>query len=474
MKSSTKFCVRSTLCAAMFAAFAVASAPAFAADPGASAGGPGATSAAQLTSPFPHVLSLVLSQDPQVRSAREALNVSAAELRQARSRLFPSAGVTTNVGRSDQTSLGQGYQQRNNRTEAFLRWNLFSGFNDANQISASDHERLAAVADLQRALDDACQRTLEAYFDWLRLQQQLDRAEQRVLEVTTLADRMQRQFAGGKVSEGDAQLAASALIDAQFARDTLLAERAIARAKVETLAGAPLGLPEPWGLPAVSSLDARDLALDEAVAQARLGNGQWRAAQERAEAARIRIGRVAPDYLPKLDLDLRRSLNDRSNPPISPTTNHAWAVQLSYQIPLGGEIGARRDELSARSRIALAEIDRAEQAVRTELATARHRSAQAQASLESVALQVRYLQDVVRTSEMQFEAGRRSLLQLIQLRDQRFNAEQRSADNAYRMLTAQSQWLATSGALAIALGVAVPEDMQRAVQAEGQGAAPGR
>jgi outer membrane protein TolC len=324
---------------------------------------------------------------------------------------------------------------------------------------------MASIADLQRALDDACQRALEAYFDWLRLQQQLDRAEQRVQEVAALSDRMQRQFAGGKVSEGDAQLAASALIDAQFARDSLRAERDIARTKVETLAGAPVGLPAPWAMPAVSSLDARDLALDEAMVQARLGNGQWRAAQERAEAARIRIGRIAPDYLPKLDLDLRRSVNDRSNPPLSPTTNHAWGVQLTYQIPLGGEIGARRDELSARSRIALAEIDRAEQTVRSDLAAARHRSAQAQAAIEPVARQVRYLQDVVRTSEIQFEAGRRSLLQLIQLRDQRFNAEQRNADNAYRVLTAQSQWLAASGALAIALGVAVPEELASPVRA---------
>ena len=469
MKHSIKPMLMSALCAAVLAACAVgasAQTTASAAQPVTSVL---TSDAAQLATPFPQVLAMVLSQDPQVRGAREALNVSLAALKQTRSRLFPTAGVTTDFGRARETSQGTPFDQRTNRTEAFLRWNLFNGFNDTNQITATAHERLASVADLQRTLDDVCQRTVEAYFDWLRLQQQLDWAEQRVVEVAVLSDRVQRQFAGGKVSEGDAQLAASALIDAQFARDSLVAERDTARNKVETLAGAPLGLPQPWAMPAEAALQARvDLSIDEALAKARQGNGQWRAAQERAEAARIRIGRVAPDYLPKLELDLRRRMNDKADPQLNPTTDRAWSLQLSYAIPLGGEIGARREELQARAQGALADVDRVEQSVRGELAAARFRGLQAQAAQEPVARQVRYLQEVVRTSEIQFEAGRRSLLQLIQLRDQRFVAEQRSADNAYRVLNAQSQWLATSGTLATTLGVAVPEDVRSPVQAEGQ------
>ena len=424
---------------------------------------------AQQGNAFPDVLGMVLSRDPEVVSAREALNVAIAGAKQTRSRFFPSLGINSNVGRSQQTSvnLPKPYNQTNNRTEGVLRWNLFNGFADSMQMSADEHDRLAAVADLQRALDDTCQRTLETYFDWLRLQQQLDSAELRVSEVAVLSNRVQRQFAGGKVSEGDAQLAASSLIDAQFSRDSLRADVATARAKTETLAGAALTRPLPWALPATAGLDAGfGLPLDDAVAQARLGNGQWRASLERAEAARSRVGIVAPDYLPKLDLDVRRRLNDRTNPANDPTTKKSWGVQLTYEVPLGGAIGARQDELRARANGAMAEADRVEQAVRGDLAAARFRSQQAQEALDPVARQVKYLQDVVRTGEIQYEAGRRSLQQLIQLRDQRYNVEQRSADNSYRMLTSQSRWLSTSGMLATTLGVAVPEDARQPVKAK--------
>ena len=324
---------------------------------------------------------------------------------------------------------------------------------------------MAAVADLQRALDDVCQRTVEAYFDWLRLRQQLDWADQRVNEVAVLSDRVQRQFAGGKVSEGDAQLAASSLIDAEFARNSLRAELDTARVRTEVLAGLPLSRPLPWALPPSAGLEAGfGMLMEDAVAQARLGNGQWRAALERADAARARVGSIAPDYLPKLNLDLRRRLSDRTDPVNNPTTGRSWAVQLTYEVPLGGAIGARQDELAARANGALAEADRVEQSVRGDLAAARFRSVQTREALAPVERQVRYLQEVVRTSEIQYEAGRRSLLQLIQLRDQRYNVEQRSADNSYRMLISQSRWLATSGTLATTLGVAVPEDVRRPIK----------
>ena len=416
-------------------------------------------------SPLPEVLALVLSRDPQVRSAREALNVALAGLAQVRSRLFPSIGLSSSYGQSRETSLGEPLTRHNSRTEGFLRWNLFNGLADQTLIDAGDHERLAAVADLQRALDEACERTVEAYFDWLRLLRQSERAERRVIEIGKLNDRVQKQWAGGKATEGDAQLAASALIDARFTRDMLAADRESARVKIETLAGTRLGAPQDWALPNAASIESRfELPLDDVLAQARAGNGQWRAAEERAVAARTRVGIVAPDYLPKLDLDLRKRLSDRTNPQVDPVQRNSWTVQLTYEIPLGGEIGAKRDELAARAYGALADAERVGQSVRADLATARYRAQQARTAQEPVERQVRYLDDVVRTGEIQFEAGRRSLLQLIQLRDQRFIAEQRSADNAYRMLTAQSQWLALGGTLATTLGVTVPEDPRRRIE----------
>jgi len=59
----------------------------------------------------------------------------------------------------------------------------------------------------------------------------------------------------------------------------------------------------------------------------------------------------------------------------------------------------------------------------------------------------------VRAGELQFDAGRRSLQQLIQLRDSRQAIAQRHADQVHRLLAARMRQAALTGNLLPALGL---------------------
>ena len=81
------------------------------------------------------------------------------------------------------------------------------------------------------------------------------------------------------------------------------------------------------------------------------------------------------------------------------------------------------------------------------------RIANAERALAQLERQAAQYTSLVRAGELQFEAGRRSVSQLIQLRDSRFNVEQRRSEQAQRLLAAQLKLLALQGRLLPALGL---------------------
>jgi hypothetical protein len=60
---------------------------------------------------------------------------------------------------------------------------------------------------------------------------------------------------------------------------------------------------------------------------------------------------------------------------------------------------------------------------------------------------------LLRAGELQFDAGRRSLQQLISLRDSRYAIAQRRADQEHRLLASRMRQLALTGQLLAALGL---------------------
>ena len=395
------------------------------------------------------LLGRVLARDPQVRVADSLLQATQQRRLQARSRLGPSVYLSANEGGSSETEFGFPIKRTTSRSEAGLRWNLSNAGNDMAELNGATRDIDVAEQDLRRAREEVAERIAETYTDLLRLQTLLPHAAQRLDAVRKLVEQVRQQTAAGKTSEADATQAATSLLDAEIAHELLAADLDAARKKLAAQVGGEVRDAEPLNLPLQWLAAAAPTAAGVADA-----SGLLAAARLRADAARDRVRPVASLLAPRIDLEVRHQVHDRTVP--SPTTlqKDVWQITARWDFPVMGESAARRTEQQRRAEAALAEAERVALGLQIELQTLAPRIANAERALAQLERQAAQYSSLVRAGELQFEAGRRSVAQLIQLRDSRFNVEQRRSEQGQRLLAAQLKLLALQGRLLPALGLA--------------------
>lgn len=407
-----------------------------------------ATPAAAATPPaetLSAMVARVLAQDPAVRVQGHLLQATDERRRQAGSRMWPTVGVSSTRGSANVTEeslFGSAlpFDRRTDRTEATIRWNLYNYGNDAAEMRGAARDLAAATEEVRRAREETAERIAEAYAELLRVQQVVPRSAQRLAAVRRLVQQVGRQNEAGKVSDADLQQAQASMLDAEVAHEQLLADLASARERLAAVTGSELREAVPVTLPAPA-------------AGVEPGNGLVAAARERAQAARERVRPLASLVAPKVDLEYRQRLSDHTTPASTTTERFGWTLSARWDIPVGGESVARRAEGERRAEAAAAEAERVLRAAQAELVTLPPRIAQAQQAIAQTERQIEQYSALVRAGELQFEAGRRTLPQLVQLHDSRFAAEQRRIEQSHRLLQARLRQLALTGALLPALNL---------------------
>lgn len=394
------------------------------------------------------LLARVLPREPQVRSALAQRQAAAERAQQMRSRLGPTLYLQLNYGQGRETEILLGQVDRTTeRAEAGLRWNLYNAGNDRAELAGSQREVQAAEQELRRAREDTAERIAETYVELLHVQAQLGPAAERLTAVRRLAEQVEQQAQAGKASAADATQAQASLLDAQVAYEQLQAEHASARAKLAAQVGGEVRKVAPVVLQAVAQQ-----AVDGQGPQAGRP-GLVEAAQLRAQAARERVRPAASLLAPRVDLEMRQRLSDRTDPVLTTQQRSNWQLTARWEFPVLGESMARRNEGLRRAEAAEAEAERVAQAVRADLDAQAARIAVAERAVVSLQRQLQQYDQLVRAGELQFDAGRRSLQQLIALRDSRYMTAQRHADQAHRLLAARMRQLALTGQLLAALGL---------------------
>lgn len=406
---------------------------------------PPATFQAQSTRGLPALLARAVPRDPQVIAAQAALATTEARYKQARSRLFPTAALQATRGRSNDLDGALDVERRTHQVEASVRWNVYNGGADRAELDAAEREMAGAAFDVERARAESAEKLAEAYFDMQRLERSLMQSQERLRDVTQLVRQVTRQAELGKSSEVDRELAQSSQLDAELVHDGLLTDQQAARIKLEALAFEPVAQFADF---AFAPLPAQ--ALENADTQ----QAQLRAARERAAAAQLRVRGVAATLAPKVDLNVSHLLNNKTTPPPSTIQQRGWSVGVSWEFPLGGGSLAQRDESISRAQAADADVARAEQGTRADLASMLPRIANAQRTLALLDEQERKLAFVVRGGTIQYDAGRRNLQQVIQTRDSYFTVQQRRIDQLHRLTLAQMRQYALAGQLLAVFGLA--------------------
>ncbi len=390
---------------------------------------------------LPALLARVLPVDPQVRVAA-ALRAATEERRlQARSRLAPVVGVSASRGTSRDVEFGRPLEREIDRAEATLRWNLYNAGNDAAELSGATRDLRAADHELRRAREEVAERIAEAYNELLRTEGQVPLATERLQAVQRLTAQVQRQVDAGRVSDADLQQAQTSQLDAEITLSQVQSDRDSARLRLATLVGGDVRPPMVLTVPAAP--DAASMPQPGVLA----------AARERAAAARQRVRPQVSLLAPRIDLELRRRLSDRTTPQSTTEVQSGWLVTARWDFPVGGESLWRRNETELRAQAAEAEADRILRGIESELQALGPRILQAESSIRQIDQQLERYDALLRAGELQFEAGRRSLAQLVALHESRYIASARRTDQFARLLGSRLRELTLRGELLGVLGV---------------------
>lgn len=396
-----------------------------------------------LAASLPEVVGKVLREHPDVQTSQALLNAADEQVTQARSNYYPTLGVDAVATDARDTQFGAPLERTSRRTDAYLRWNLFRGQADKQMVRSTESSRKAADADLEETHEQVALQVTETYLELLRLRRLLALGEEYNNDLLRLSDAIRKRGEAGRVPTADLDQVRMSLIQTEAQQAQLRGQLRGAEQRFQLLVGA---VPGELSEPAIEDA-AASLGQDALNAQALTGNRRVRAAMERASARAEEVGVVSGRLYPSLDLEIRKRLQTEVDPvPVSDTRN-STQFQLSYQIPLGGASFSRKREAVERQWAARAAADSELLRVRTELGLRWTAWQEMRRIAPQLAERVEAGHRVVKAFDLQFEAARRSLTDLISSRSERYRAQTDLIENHTDQIAASAQVLSILGEL---------------------------
>lgn len=292
------------------------------------------------------------------------------------------------------------------------------------------------------------------YLDYMLQQRLYALAQDNIAFHDQMVDDLRQGVSSGSISIADQQQAEerSAAAKAQM----IQAQEAMVQAGIAftSRTGLPMDsptMPEPIApkLPAT---------LDDAVAAARTNNPRVRIAMADVDAAYANISEAKAALYPKVTFEaVGRAGNDVDGFE-GRTTDVTARVALRWNVYSGGVTQANVQEQIRRDseqRFALHEVVRE---VDDDVQEAWNRRDQQKALLGQLEHQSQISDDLVNSYREQFKVGRRSLLDLLDAQNTRYNTKVQAETARFAELFAEYKILAASGQLLDALGVPHPAD----------------
>ena len=385
----------------------------------------------------------VVQRHPNVRSSAALLAAAAERVQQAKSNFYPTVGLQAASNEAQDSQLGARLNRSTRNADAFLRWNLFRGLSDYHSVRMAKHDSEAADEDLADAHERVALQVAASYLDVLRLRRRLAVATAYVEQTERLVADVGKLVAAGKTPAADVEQVDVGHIEALWEVAQLRGELAGAEQGYLLLTGVlPAQLIEP-------KLDEAMVAVDQdaLLAQVLATNPRILASQARAAARSEEVGVAGGALLPRLDLELRKRLLTDIKPDPVVESRESAQVSLNYEMPLGGGTFSQKREAAARMAAAYADLDVARldtQTSSTQLWNVWHEAHQVAANL---ARRAAASDTVVSAYDQQFNAGRRSLQDLITIRDQHRRAQADVIDNGHAQQLGAAQILALMGRL---------------------------
>ena len=396
-----------------------------------------------------------LAQDARIRAARAARDSAIERLPQAQAQLMPNIAINlgrnkNDIDRTQENALRQdikfneeyfSYNQTLQLRLPLFRMPLFAGLRQAGFVVDD------AEATLEREQQDLGSRVTGAYMEALLAQDGLDLVLKQKAVITTQLDAARKSLAAGFGTRTDID-EAQARLDMNIA-DELSARQHVefTRRQLEILINQPV-----YGLATVDEkrlplLPPEPADVAEWIRLAEASSPEVRALQARLNAAKAEISKARGGHYPTIDAvaQISKSGSENVTSPSSSYTNHLIGLQVNIPLFAGGYV-------NSTVRQAIAEQIRAEEnleATRRDLAVHVHREHRSvtEGVLKVRALEqaVRSAQQLVTSSKRSFEAGSRTMVDVLNAEQQLQTTLRNLAEARYLYLVSRVRLRALVG-----------------------------
>ncbi|VUD68740.1 Outer membrane efflux protein BepC [Thalassocella blandensis] len=390
--------------------------------------------------------------NPAVQAAWNALEASGEGVRAAKGGYLPSVDLDAEVGSErSEDPFGQSTSLDTSSYRLTITQMLFDGFSTKQQVAKQNFTKNARYYEFRLVAEEVALQTAQAYLDVLRYRDLVSLAnenyQQHMRYHKDIQDRVTSGLGRGvDLSQAQARLA--------LAQSNMLTENANLHdvsARFYRLVGQfP---PEDMGFPEISVEKIPPERYD-ALIQAFAENPELNAAIEYIRVARADLeGRRAP-MMPRLDLRLRKQLDDNVNSSLpGEYDEEAVELVLSYNLYRGGSDTARKKQAKFLKWEAEDNRDRVCREVRQTVSIAHNNISVKEQLVGFLEKNLEAISKAREAYKKQFDIGQRTLLDLLDTENEYFEVERTLVNAESEVKLAQLQTLAGMGALLHSLDV---------------------
>ncbi len=396
-----------------------------------------------------------LAQDPTVRAARAAADAGRERLPQARAQLLPNLSYSSlrnmnDLDRRQPNTVGLPttvHDRYNSNNETLtLRQPLFRPGLHANyQQAGSLVDDANAV--LERELKNLGMRVTGAYLEVLLAMDQLELVRAQITFTTAQLDMARKTFAAGSGTRTDIDEAQSRLDMARAQELEARQQLDFTRRQLQVLISEPVDKLAPLDVKRMPLRNPDPVLLEDWTRMAEEKSPEILSLKARVEAARAEVTKAQSGHYPTVDAvaQLINSVSENPNTPSTGYTNKTIGLQIMVPIYAGGYVNSQVRQALANQEQAKEELE----AARLDLGVRVHKEFR---GVTEGVLRVKALEQAVRSAEQlllstrkSFEAGSRTLTDILNTEQQRQVALRDLAQARYLYLNSRVRLQALAG-----------------------------
>ena len=366
-----------------------------------------------------------IDTQPEVRARWAAFQASESDRSAARAGYLPSIDVNGEFGATARDYDGRGWYTRG-RAEVSVSQMLFDGFFTSSRVKQAGQTRVARYFELMDAVQQKALEAIVAYEDVRQYRATVALAEQNLTAHADVLKLMQERTVSGVGTGADLEQASGRYA---LAQSNLLTEQANLHdvtARFQRIVGQ---LPAPVLADFQVAADQVPTSFDAIMTEATRRHPTLFAANANVEAARAAVTEAQSGYYPRLSAEARAGTYRNNNSfdsrydPRNRGEEAFVGVNVTYNLFRGGGDKARENAASYRLEQSRDLLDKA-------CVDLRQTAAISLNNVENLKLKMRSLDahrvgsgNVARAYEQQFYIGRRSLLDVLDAKNEAFQSE---------------------------------------------------